>query len=116
MPKTAPTPITNPTLEDAIRELANNRTDQRSLKAREADLEKVITHELEPGAYATIGHDVTIAPTRTLDKGALERDYPYEGHPYLYATALDTGAVKSAIAANALDAYYTPGKISVRIR
>lgn len=116
--KPEPTPITNPQLEDAIRELAANRMDQKALKARETDLVKIITTELEPGQYTSISNDLTISePRRTLDKAALEAAYPYnEANAFMYGTVLDTGAVKNAIAANSLEQFYKAGASTVTVK
>lgn len=114
--KPAPTPVTNPQLEDAVRELANLRTDRKAIEAREADLEKVITHELGPGRYSTISHDFTISPTVTLDTDKIAEAFPYEANRGLYTVKVNATAFRAAIPADSHHRFEKTGKTSIRIK
>lgn len=114
--KTPPTPIDDPNLEDFIRELANNRTDQAALKAREADLVKVIAETLGTGSFTSIAHDVSITRSKSLDTALIEETFPYEKHPGMYSTKVDTTAVRNAIPANTIGRFEKTGNYSVKVK
>lgn len=56
------------------------------------------------------GFKVSTSPNRRLDDKRLMNDFPEGDHPNLYKVALDSAAVKRAIAPDELDAYYNEGE------
>lgn len=60
-------------------------------------------------------YKVTVTRPRRLDAKAIEAAYPVAQHPTFYKRAVDTTAVKKAIAENDLEPFQTLGSPSVRI-
>lgn len=67
------------------------------------------------GTTTAGAYKVTVTRPRRLDAKKLEAAYPVAAHPTFYKRALDTTAVKKAIAENDLEQFQSLGSPSVRI-
>lgn len=116
-----PTLTNDLTIDDAIEELHNLKVEEKSIKARITDLEKVITADAKAGAYLTSqGTQFRITIPKTLNKKRLAEDYPRDhdaSNEQLYKTKheIDLDAVRSVLDADDLDDYYEDGKAQVRL-
>lgn len=60
-------------------------------------------------------YKITVTRPRRLDAKKIEAAYPVTQHPTFYKRAVDTTAVKKAIAENDLEPFTTQGSATVRV-
>lgn len=76
--------------------------------------EKIATLAGE-GTTTAGAYKVTVTRPRRLDAKAIEAAYPVAQNPTFYKRAVDTTAVKKAIAENDLEQFTTQGSATVRV-
>lgn len=116
-----PTLTDDLTIDDAIEELHSLKVEEKSIKARIADLEKIVTADAKAGAYLTSqGTQFRVTIPRSLNKKRLAEDYPRDhdvSNEQLYKTKheIDLDAVRAVLGADDLEDYYEDGKAQVRL-
>ena len=119
-PDTTTAPVTWTPQEDAARNIASIDADMANLKARREKLVDFLLQSHEKGEvpdkanYGDVNLTFSAGQSR-LNAAAIETAYPAAENPQLYASKLDTKAVRAAFAPNVLAQFETQTAPGVKV-